>query len=113
MSKGPWTSQGNTESTYLDSLGLTETELPTRELAGANLGPLYICCRFVAWSSCGTPDKRSGSLLLCYLLLEPFPPTVLLHPALIGEDVPSPGATLIVHVYTWKAYTFLKEWERE
>jgi hypothetical protein len=45
------------ELTNLGSWGLTETESPTKEHAGARSKPLHICSRCAAWSSCGFPNN--------------------------------------------------------
>ena len=76
-----------TDSTNLGPWGLTEARPPTRERAGVNLDPLHFCKAWVAWSSCGTPDKWSrGYLSLCFL---PFHQPGLFGWASVKEDVPS------------------------
>lgn len=80
--EGLWEPEGPTipqvkhlESTGLGSWGLTETELPGRELGWAWPGPPARCCSCVAWSSCRNPSRGiRGRFWLCCLLVGPFPP---------------------------------------
>jgi hypothetical protein len=48
---------------------------------------LHICSKWAAWSSCGSPNKWSGSCL-CSFPLDPFPLPGLPRWASVGEDVP-------------------------
>lgn len=100
--------------------GSQRLTLQPENLYGTDLGPLYMSCSCVVWSSCGTPDGGSrGFLWLCCLHLAPFPPLGLPHPALIKENVPGLAAAWypMTGWCTWKACAFLtgrdKEWMGE
>ena len=59
-----------------------------------DLGLPYICSRYAAWSSYGTPNNWSrGCLWLFCLLLNLFPLTELPYLASVREDRPNPAAT--------------------
>jgi hypothetical protein len=60
---------------------------------GLDLEPLHISGKYAAWSSCGSPNKCSGSYLgLCSLPLGALPLPGLPGWASVGEDLPSPSA---------------------
>jgi hypothetical protein len=84
------TTRRPTESTDLCPWRLSKTE----STKGLDLGPLHICSRCAACSSCGVPNNWSGSCLsLCCGPLDLVPITGLPCLALVGEGVFSPAAT--------------------
>ena len=81
-------------------------------LHGTDLFPLFICYRYVTWSSCKTPNSESRACLwLCFLLWGPNTFTGLQHPALTEEEEPSLTATwyTMADWYPWDACLYLKK----
>ena len=65
-----------------------------KRMHGLDLSPLYICSRYAAWSSCGSPNNWSrGCLWLCCLPLDLLPLAELPGLAAVGEDAMSPDET--------------------
>lgn len=75
------------------------------------LGPLHTCCGCLALDFCGTRDSGSRGVsdsFACHW--DPFSPTGLLFPALIGGIVPNLIASwsAMFRWYCWEACPFLR-----
>ena len=59
-----------------------------------DLGPLHICSRCTAWSSCGSPKMKAGpypDFIACVWILLPSPLTGPVCLASVGKDTHSPA----------------------
>ena len=70
-----------------------------------DLDPIHIYSKYLAWCSCGSPNKQNGGCLgLCSLPLDPLPLAGLPGWTSVGEDVPSLAGTRFLRVW-WYPYS--------
>jgi hypothetical protein len=83
-----------------------------KEHAWSRPRSLYICSRYTAWSSCGSPNTWNRGCLwlgLCCLTLDSLPLAGLPLLASAGENMLSPNATWCVRAGWYPRYLLLSQ----
>lgn len=84
----------NSPGTTGAGVGSQRLNYQPKSMQGMDLGPLHICSKYAAWSSCGSSNNWSGGCLwFCCLPLDLLPPPGLPGWASVGEEVLSPAGT--------------------